>query len=272
MKFSIKEIITSVVTPLLVLVTTFFGFINNQKANELDFRIKEIELINKQVFDSLMVIEKSKKLLEFDRQFKFKIYDDVKNALIDGSERVQFVTAEFVTVMVEDETFRNALLKSLINSKSTSKKVKEALEENFENEIKFQIEQKSLQIEMIQSIRRNQKSDKVADAQVAFQSEVLKLIRVDIFYLEETAKSHNSKVKAEKLSSLLDKTRYKVKVRILPKLTNARKGYLINHNQIRCDVTESAIAEELNSALGGQFLVNTIASRTPGYISIFIYN
>jgi len=272
MKLSIDKIFTRFITPVLVSSATIIGIINTQKANVLDLRIKEIELINKQVFDSLMVIEKSKELQEFDREFKFKIYDDVKNALIDGDERVQFVTADFVTVMVEDENFRNALLKSLINSASASKKVKEALEANFNNQEIYQIDQKLLQDERIQSIKLAQESDKDVGAQAALQSEVLKSIRVDIFYLEETEKLYNSKGKAEELSSLLDKTRYKVKVRILPKLTNARKGYLINQNQIRCDAAESSIAEELNTALGGQFLINTIAFKTPGYISIFIYN
>ena len=74
------------------------------------------------------------------------------------------------------------------------------------------------------------------------------------------------------IKRFLEDGNYEIRVRMLPKLTNAKKGYSINQNQIRSSSEESKIAKEINQTLGGQFLINTITSRTPGYISIFVYD
>ena len=265
MDFSPKDFIAGYVTPILVLVTALFGFFNNQKATELDQAIKQIELKNKHIFDSLLVIEKSQKLEEFDREFKFKIYEDVKQAVIDGNERVQFVTADFIAVMVEDEVFRDALLKSLISSKNTSDNLKKVLQENLFNETTFQIEQKSLKADL----------NKLSKAELAPTGDttfVSAKVRVDIFYLEETNSNYNSLDKAKEFATKLDENRFEVRVRVLPKLTNTKKGYSISQNQIRYEKTETSIAQEINRALEGQFVLNQIDYHTSNYVSVFVYN
>ena len=264
-----KELIGTYITPVLVLITAVFGFLNNQKAeqlsrktSELDNAIKEIELKNKDIFDSLLLVEKNHELREFDREFKFKIYEDVKQAVIDGNEKVQFVTADFVSVMVQDELFRDALLNSLINARNTKESVKQVIRQNLANEAEYQIQQKDL--------RQNLAKIEVLDSSTLITSPPPDKFRVDIFYLEETDNKHQSKLKAQKLALKIDTNSYQVRVRVLPKLTNAKSGYSIRQNQIRYEKSEEKIANEINRVLGKGFLLNQIASSMDNYISVFV--
>jgi len=156
--------------------------------------------------------------------------------------------------MVEDDGFRDALLKALVSSSNTNEELKEELNKNLQQQTIFISEQRTLEKEI-------PNTDK---------------IRVDIFYLEETEQKHNSKAKAEKILQSINPDKYSVRLRILPKLTNAKRAYSIYNNQIRYESNEESIAQDLKNSVEGvwetTFLLYKVRSKTPDYLSIFVHN
>ncbi|VXD11691.1 hypothetical protein [Marinoscillum sp. 108] len=94
--------------------------------------------------------------------------------------------------------------------------------------------------------------------------------RVDIFYLEETMASRDSKGKANQLAQQLASTGYLVKVKKLTTAKNAEAGYRVKNNQIRSEASELDVASGVNALIGGEYEIITISYKTPNYISVFV--
>lgn len=100
-------------------------------------------------------------------------------------------------------------------------------------------------------------------------------IRLDIFYIQN-GNTDNNKNKAEDLAKQLNGKADEIRVRMLSKEDNLRSGYGINKNELRYDIGEETIAEdlqrELNSISPGTFNKKLTTNITPNYLSIFIAN
>ena len=101
-------------------------------------------------------------------------------------------------------------------------------------------------------------------------SKEIQPFRVDIFYLEETMDSRDSKGKADQLAQQLAATGYMIKVKRLTTTKNAEAAYRIKNNQIRSEASELDVAEGVNALIGGDYEIRTIGYKTPNYISVFV--
>lgn len=103
--------------------------------------------------------------------------------------------------------------------------------------------------------------------------------RVDVFYLEDILTE--SKPRAKKIKILLELSGlgFDVRLRLMPKSINARKGYRIGDNQIRFDLVEREVAEKIQKLVNSENIFEfeplrlaKINGKTENYISIFVRN
>lgn len=95
------------------------------------------------------------------------------------------------------------------------------------------------------------------------------LMRVDFFFLEGNQAAES---KALRYSQLLDRSYYKVRVRMLSTAKNSEPGYRITENQIRSEASELPEASAIREVIGEEISIITISYNTPGYLSVFIVN
>jgi energy-coupling factor transporter ATP-binding protein EcfA2 len=118
---------------------------------------------------------------------------------------------------------------------------------------------------------------KITKIQQVQASQVVYII--DVFYLQDIIS--DSKPRAEKIVSALRSALpgYIVRLKMLSTEANARSGYGIKENLIRCETTETDIANKLAKIIEdskisfrNQPRVQIIAYKTPNYLSIFVCN
>jgi hypothetical protein len=188
-----------------------------------------------------------------DREFKFKIYDLVTEAISKKEDTLKQKTATIVVdellISEKDKSFKLALLNIIRSASSNSNVKKEAsiaifnVEESQKNTFENQVENKSTP-------------------------------RIDVFYLEDT--QQYSKDKAKQLADLLS-GKYDVRVRLLPTSVNKRIGYRLGNNQIRFEVNESVEVQKIKSIIKSgmadlKIMDKNTTTQTPNYISVFIVN
>lgn len=208
-------------------------------------KVENIE-IQKQTFDN------KKDSLNFtrDREFKFKIYELVTDAIKEKNDTLKQRAASIVVselVSDEDKDFKLGLLK-IINSFSNDVSVK--------TDTKIAI----FNVEQAQSANMSDNTEK-GDP-----------IRVDIFYGEVNAQ--NTKQLAIEVSNILPK-RFLTQIKPLSNSINKRPGYNVDKNQIRYEANEKDYVSEILVNLKAanpnlHFETQEITYVTPDYISIFI--
>lgn len=138
--------------------------------------------------------------------------------------------------------------------------------------------EKERQLELADSINISPETEleKIKQQKVSFETPLISKgiinFRIDIFYLEETMISNNSRAKANNLAFQLASTGYEIKVKKLSTSKNAEVGYRIYQNEIRSEQSELDVAKGINSLLGENFEIRTITYRTPQYLSVFVYD
>lgn len=234
-------------TAIFTLIAAVYGFFIKVQSDKLNNAATELNNLHTKVDTEL-------RQKEFENNLKLAIYQEVKSA-IEKKDDSSFQNATLVIVnemLKEDSAYREKLKTILFTSKHSDELI--ATQKNIDD---FLDEQKTIK-------KENLKSD---------------AYRIDVFYLEDLPQE--SKPLASSVVSLLNK-KYPgndVRLRPLPKVINAQRGYRINSNQIRCEAGEKALATEILKEIADRqifknedptlFLIN---NNTPNYISIFIRN
>jgi hypothetical protein len=198
---------------------------------------------------------------EFANGLRFKVFEEVKNALNDTNGKMQEVVKVMVEQMlVDDSSFQQKMISVLLASRS----IKES--------VKNDVEQTQLYEEEEDNIAHSEALHQITQDAASFGK-----YRVDVFYLEDQLP--NSKGKAELAVKEL-KQKYPnfiIKLRLLPQSINARESYRIDGLEMRYEKEEYQIAKEINQYLqaknvfnGAALEMNMIQYHTPAYISIFV--
>jgi hypothetical protein len=229
-------------------IGTITAFIACFVAYQTYFTKQKVE--NIEVQKSSLDFQKDSLNFRRDREFKFKIYDLVLDAIKSKDDTLkQKAATVIVSEMVSDEDkgFKLGLL-NIINSTSTNPTAKEEAQVAIYNIEEAQ--KKLLPTESKQDER----------------------IRVDIFYAEW--KATNTKATAITISNSLG-AKYNTRVRLFPLSINNSAGYQITNNQVRCEKTEIEYQTDLIATLKStlpniRFEAKESVSVTPNYVSIFI--
>ena len=103
--------------------------------------------------------------------------------------------------------------------------------------------------------------------------------KIDVFYMEETIDV--AKPRGESLVATLRASfpNYNIQLRLLSIQANARSGYGIKENLIRCETDEADVANKVLGVIKGKNIFSSqqprlqiISYPTPNYISIFVRN
>jgi len=102
-------------------------------------------------------------------------------------------------------------------------------------------------------------------------------LRIDVFYLEDL--ESEAEPLAQRVAGVLSERYKHVRLRLLPTAVNARKGYRVDHNQLRYEHAELKVAQEVLRLVNGtgvftneDMVLREVSNKTPNYISVFIRN
>jgi hypothetical protein len=225
-------------TGLVALITGILTININNTMTDLDAEQKKLGYVRDSTDFSL------------DRDFKFKIYQLVVDAVDKKSENIlkQRAATTVVNEMVDDKDadFKLGLL-AVLNEGSDFKDI------------------------------QNSTANKIFALEETLKAKVIStatdLWRVEVFYVEGNRKT--AEQTAANVATLLNSEGYKAKVRLLPDAVNSLPAYRISSNEIRYEESEKEealkivknISEGLNFNLGQK----QIRFQTSKYISIFIF-
>jgi hypothetical protein len=242
--------IKNIILGILAILTAYNTYRTQITKDELNLQKQEID--NNSALLDIAIKQKT-----FDNDLKFKMYGEVKDALVQKDSSVQSVVSLIVNeLLADDSVFKLKLQNILLNSALTDKTVKQKIVE-------------------VQKIENEFKND---------QAEIIKLTKnnttdyiVDVFYFQDIP---NSKTNSAKIRQKLKDTfpGYDVRIRLLPKSVNARKGYLIYENQVRYEDSEKEVAENIlkvikdSKILSEQPNLQKVRNVTTNYISVFVRN
>lgn len=243
-----KYVIAPSVSIIVSVSGLYFGIIKGQLENTAQ------ELKN-----AATAIETQLKQREFDNDLKMKMYLEVKEATLKKDKDLQQAVLLIINeLLADDSTFRDKLVTLLTSSPNTHDSV-----------IVIQ--------KMIEAVEKKF----VAEQEQLLLSNDKKFI-IDIFYLEDILSE--SKPRATKILTLLKQKypNYQIRLRLLPRIVNARSGYRISENQLRYDSDEESQAKEIlqliidNNIFSNEQpllkMVNQKANKSNNYLSIFVRN
>lgn len=235
-------------TPAIAIMAGALGLYFNSVKQNLENQALEIK-------NAASKIESELREREFSNELKIQMYSEVKDAISKDDEKLQSAVLLMINEMLADDSlFREKLITILLASPTTSVSVKETQNEITDKSVIFQKEQKAID---------NSK------------------FTIDVFYLEDIIAE--SQPRAEKIQHLLEQKypNYDVRLRLLPRLTNAKSGYRISANEIRFEESEKDIAEDLKSLIVNEGIFELEQPRlkliypkkqTPNYLSLFVRN
>jgi hypothetical protein len=237
----------NIILILIGILTAFNTYFAGRTREKLEAATKEIEIKIKQ--------------RQFENELRFKIFDEVKKVVTTDQpdKKIQAMIGVIMEEMLqEDSVFRRKMVNILLSSD-----IDTAAKSEIRVTEEFNAEQASLNMQPQQS------SHNVA------------AYKIDVFYLDDVkdeAFPIAEKIKA-KLDSKYSNKEYSIRLRLLPKTTNKKLGYQIDHNQIRYEKDEAIFAEEIMRLINGSKLLESeeivlrpVRNKTPNYISVFIRN
>lgn len=251
-----KQWVVPVFATITAMSTIYTGCLDHKvkkeqiRVNALTF---SLDSTSEQLNITSRQLENYIKKEQFDRDLKFKLFSEIKEALVNKNTNQQKVLLVFIDeILANDSLLRNKFIGMLKSSGSAE--IREEVKKSKEVENNYYQEEKI-------------KLHPVADH---------KKLRIDVFYLEES--SLESKPVAEKVKNTLEaQHQYEVRLRMLPRVINAQSGYLISANEIRVEEDELALGETIKTLISGDFnlqkpQIRKVTNRTPGYISVFVSN
>lgn len=194
---------------------------------------------------------------EFGNNLKFKLYEEVRNAITENEPKIQDAVVLIINEMLADDSAYRAKLSNIIlNSRNTAPSVKASIQTTQKLEAVFASEQ----VKTFTTVRPSGGNNRFV---------------IDVFYLEDS-KSESlplaKKVESDLKAKFPENT---IRVRMLPKSINARSSYGINTNQIRFEPGEKKFAEEirlhmLETNTLSQLTAYVVKNKTPNYLSVFV--
>jgi hypothetical protein len=217
----------------------------------------ELSIQNQQIENNSALLDDAIKQKTFDNDLKFKLYGEVKDALVKADPNVQNVVLLIVNeLLADDSLFRLKLQNILLTSAFTDNSVKQTIVEVQKTENQFKNDQ--------------------ADIMVLTKTNTTAYV-IDIFYFQDIP---GSKTNSQKIQKQLEAAfpGHSIRVRLLPKSVNAKKGYLIYENQIRYENSEREVAEKIRKTiedskiLTEQPTLQKVRNVTTNYVSVFVRN
>lgn len=198
---------------------------------------------------------------EFGNDLKFKLYEEVKDAITKRESKIQDAVVLIINEMLADDSLYRAKLSNiLLSSQNTDAAVKTSIVQTQKLEYTFVAEQTQTQA----TLNLSKNEDKYT---------------IDVFYLEDV--KQEAQPRAEKIVKLLEAKypQHTVRLRMLPKIINARSGYGVGSNQVRYEPGEKKLADEVIGYITGekvfpreQLTGHPVKNKTAHYISIFVRN
>jgi hypothetical protein len=241
----------SVIGVLVSSIGVIVGFIVNYKSSNLNDELQTIKSQTER-------IKNEQGQVQFDREFKFKIYELVLTAIKSDSQKEQIAASVAVQNMVSDRDykFKDGLLGLIKASPNVSQEVKT-----------------EITIARLDLAETQQKSPKYSK---------IDKIYVDIFYYEEDFNA--TRTLAKKLRDAL-KTSDFYEVALVKSFSvakNKEPNYGISKNIIRYDKAETQKAIALQNVLNSLLVSDKIKieieptksenNKTNSYVSLFIMN
>lgn len=234
-----------IILPALTVLTAYNTVVTDKAKSQLELEAQRLQNISAQIQNDL-------KTKEYEKQIKFDLYKEVKEAVKKSPEEQKVVSIFVIEMLADAPDLKNNFL-NILKYTTNNPEVRIFLEKNEKEETKFNNEQTS--------------------APSAFT--------IDVFYVDDTRPL--SKGLAEQAAERLKKhfpATYQIRTRLLPRSINAQGAYKISRNEIRFQEVERAIAMEALTVLDespklmdleAPYLRETV-HNTPNYISIFIRN
>lgn len=240
---------------LLSAWNAYYGSVTNHKLDE------QSKILNQRLREA-----------EFKNDLRFKIFDEVKNAISDKDSNYQEVVKVMIEeVLTEDSAFQEKMKAVLLSSRNTSQTIKEDIHntENFhseEQELKKTIEEIEAKLTLEESA-----SEKASGSMFANH-------RIDVFFIGD--KNNSSAKYAEEIVTLLKQkcAGADIKIRLLPHSVNAKRDYRISNNQVRYDTGEDKKAQALKDIIDSAHILpagidelHKMPMKTSHYLSIYVY-
>lgn len=250
------------------ILTAWNTYTTQVTKNKLDITKAQLDTAKARLEIQSIILENQNTALESDirkREFgnslKFKLYEEVRNAITGREPKIQDAVVLIINEMLADDSvYRAKLSNILLGSQNTDATVKTSIVQTQKMEYTFVAEQ----TQMLATLNQTRNEDKFT---------------IDVFYLEDV--KQEAQPRAEKIVKLLE-AKYPqntVRLRLLPKIINARSGYGIGSNQVRYEAGEKKLADEVIDYINGekvfqreQLTGRPVKSKTIHYISVFVRN
>jgi hypothetical protein len=246
-----ERINIQIITPIIAIIISVYTCFTTVRSGELDHSIKKIDSTSKVIDNIKNSVETDLRQKDFKNQLKLKLYEEVKFAVNNKSDKNDELVALMVNSMIDstEKDFKENLLALL---KSKDSKVLDTLAVK---NLTFTKDQKM-----------NLDSSKM---------------KIDVFYLEDVYQESQSR--AAKIFQILTHKYpgYIIRLRLLPKTINVQQGYRIDSNQIRFEkgTHEEALSKSIVKLITNekifsleQLQEHTVKNKTPNYISLFVRN
>jgi hypothetical protein len=255
--FNAKNIILAV----FAVLTAYNTLVTQWTQAKLDKAQKELDTTQSKLEIQSIALDNVIKKKEFESNLKFKIYDEVKDAVVKKDKQLQDVVVIIVNEMLADDSaFRSKMNKLLLGSPYTDPSVKTDI-------IKTQVAETEFA----------KKTATLVDNAGVTSSQ----LTIDVFYLEDIPQE--SMPRADMVIKALQE-KYpdaRIRKRLLPRSINAQKGYMISSNQIRFKDPQKTLALEIQALITEKKIfqleqlqlqrVNANMSAS-NYLSIFVRN
>lgn len=258
----------NVVLIVIAILTAWNTYTTQVTKNKLDITKAQLDTAKARLEIQSVVIANQSAVLdtdirkrEFGNNLKFKLYEEVRNAITGREPKIQDAVVLIINEMLADDSLYRAKLSNiLLNSQNTDAAVKTNIVQTQKLEYTFVAEQ----TQTLATLSRTKNEDKFT---------------IDVFYLEDV--KQEARPGAEKIVKLLQAKypQHTVRIRLLPKIINAKSGYGISSNQVRYEPGEKKLAEEVIDYINGekvfpreQLIGHPVLSKTAHYISVFVRN
>ena len=245
--------IRNIILAIIAILTAWNTYTTTVTKNKIDFTKSQLDTTKAHLEIQSAGLNNLIRKKEFDNNLKFKIYEEVKDAVVHNDPQKQNVVVLIVNEMLADDSvFKTKLTNILLGSPNLASSVKTNIVETQKVEASF--------------ITTDAVKNKTG-------------FTIDIFYLEDIISE--AKPRAEKIEVLLKQKypSYTIRLRLLPRSINAKSGYAISRNEIRYENKEQPIVEEILSAIVDsnvfqleQPYLHRIRYHTNNYISLFVRN
>lgn len=217
---------------------------------------------------------------EFDNQVRFKVFEEVKRAVDSKNRALQEAVIVIVDEMLASDTvFKEKMRTILLASHSVDNAVKSDVlaVQAFEDGESVPLQRVPVSSETTGSRGPASVGSSNEETTTAAPALADTSLRIDVFYLEDL--ESEAEPLAQRVAGVLSERYKHVRLRLLPTAVNARKGYRVDHNQLRYEDAELKVAQEVLRLVNGtgvftneDMVLREVSNKTPNYISVFIRN